>query len=88
MAATRDGFRLADADLAQRREGDVLGASQAGARSSLRLLRVLEHVAMLEQTRDIAEECVARDPDLSEPGVADAVTQVEDAAAAEWLERT
>ena len=38
---TRDGFALAEVDLEQRREGDVLGASQSGGRSSLRLLRVL-----------------------------------------------
>ena len=38
---TRDGFALAEVDLEQRREGDVLGASQSGHRSSLRLLRVL-----------------------------------------------
>ncbi|NNG19579.1 ATP-dependent DNA helicase RecG [Naumannella sp. ID2617S] len=88
VAATRDGFQLAEVDLAQRREGDVLGASQAGARSSLRLLRVLDHVTLLEQARAIAEECVARDPECTEPGVADAITQVEELAAAEWLERT
>ncbi|TDO92607.1 ATP-dependent DNA helicase RecG [Enemella evansiae] len=88
VAGTRDGFQLAEVDLAQRREGDVLGASQAGARSSLKLLRVLDHVQLLEQARAIAEDCVARDPELTDPGVADAVAQVEEQAAAEWLERT
>src|SRR5699024_7681925 len=43
VAGSRDGFRLAEVDLAQRREGDVLGAAQSGVRSSLRLLRVLDH---------------------------------------------
>ena len=42
MAGTRDGFALAEVDLEQRREGDVLGSSQSGRRSSLRLLRVLD----------------------------------------------
>ena len=41
VAATLDGFELAQVDLEQRREGDVLGAAQSGGRSSLRLLRVL-----------------------------------------------
>ncbi len=41
VAATVDGFKLARLDLEQRREGDVLGATQAGRRSTLRLLSVL-----------------------------------------------
>lgn len=88
VAATRDGFRLAEADLAQRREGDVMGAAQAGMRSSLKLLRVIDHVEMIRQTRDVAEDWVRRDPDLKDPGVADAVGQLNDSMAAEWLERT
>ena len=35
VAATTDGFELSRLDLEQRREGDVLGASQSGFRSSL-----------------------------------------------------
>ena len=41
VAATTDGFELSRVDLEQRREGDVLGASQSGFRSSLVTLRVL-----------------------------------------------
>ena len=37
---TLDGFELARLDLEQRREGDVLGAAQAGRRSSLKLLQL------------------------------------------------
>lgn len=88
VAATRDGFRLADADLEQRREGDVLGALQSGSRSSLRLLRVLADAELIGQARRIAERCIATDPQLSDPGLADAVTQIELQAAGEWLERT
>lgn len=88
VARTRDGFALAEADLAQRREGNVLGASQSGGRSSLKLLRVLDHAALIEQTRGIAERWAERDPGLDHPGVADAVRQVEQLAAAEWLERS
>src|SRR5690606_8876226 len=40
VAATTDGFQLARLDLAQRHEGDVLGASQSGRRSGIRLLRL------------------------------------------------
>src|SRR5450755_1755933 len=41
VAATLDGFKLSRLDLEQRREGDVLGAAQAGRRSSLKLLTLL-----------------------------------------------
>ena len=41
VAATLDGFELSRLDLEQRREGDVLGAAQAGRRSSLKLLTLL-----------------------------------------------
>ncbi|HEX8508485.1 MAG TPA: ATP-dependent DNA helicase RecG [Propionibacteriaceae bacterium] len=88
VAATRDGFVLADVDLEQRREGDVLGASQSGSRSSLRLLRVLTDADVIAGAREIAERCVAADPLLDDPGLADAVAQIERQAAGDWLERT
>ena len=88
VAATRDGFALADVDLAQRQEGDVLGASQSGSRSSLRLLRVLADADVIAEARQIADRCVEEDPGLDEPGLSDAVTQLELQAAGEWLERT
>ncbi|MGC3993733.1 MAG: ATP-dependent DNA helicase RecG [Propionicimonas sp.] len=87
VAATRDGFELAELDLEQRREGDVLGASQAGNRSSLRLLRVLEHADLIAQARELAAECVARDRDLATPGFADAIRATELLASPDWLER-
>jgi ATP-dependent DNA helicase RecG len=87
VAATRDGFVLADIDLEQRREGDVLGAEQSGVRSSLRMLRVLADADLIAHARDLAERCVAADPALSDPALLDAVTRVEMAAGA-WLDRT
>ncbi len=77
VASTSDGFALAEADLAQRREGDVLGLSQSGRRSSLRLLRVLEHTDLIEVARSVAQQVVERDPDLTDPGVADYVAEIE-----------
>jgi ATP-dependent DNA helicase RecG len=87
IAATRDGFELAELDLEQRREGDVLGSTQAGSRSSLRLLRVTEHAEVIARARDLAAECVARDPGMATPGFADAVRATELLASADWLER-
>lgn len=87
VAGSRDGFRLAEVDLAQRREGDVLGAAQSGVRSSLRLLRVLDHVEVIDQARTVAVQAVEHDPDLATPGFADAITETELAAQEEWLDR-
>ena len=88
VAATRDGFVLADIDLEQRREGNVLGAEQSGVRSSLRLLRVLADADLIAQARELAERCVAEDPELADPALNDAVTRVEMQAAGAWLDRT
>src|SRR2546423_7397409 len=41
VAATSDGFRLAELDLEQRREGDGLGATHSGLRFHLRLPSLL-----------------------------------------------
>ncbi|MGO4958065.1 ATP-dependent DNA helicase RecG [Luteococcus sp. Sow4_B9] len=87
VEATRDGFQLAELDLAQRREGNVLGASQSGGRSALRLLRVIEHADLIAHCRDVAERLVAEDPDRVNPYLADMVTQTELLAAGEWLEK-
>ena len=65
VAATLDGFRLSRLDLEQRREGDVLGAAQAGRRSSLRLLRLLADEELIGQAREEATAVVAADPGLA-----------------------
>jgi len=88
VAATRDGFALAEVDLEQRREGDVLGATQSGSRSSLKLLRVLRDAELIAQARTLAEQCIVQDPKLSDPRLADIVLDMEMDAAGDWLERT
>jgi ATP-dependent DNA helicase RecG len=64
VAATLDGFALAEADLVLRREGDVLGSSQSGGRSSLRLLRVARDGALIERARADASALLEEDPHL------------------------
>ena len=86
VAATSDGFELAELDLLQRREGDVLGAEQSGTRSSLRLLRVLDHAEVITQAKEIAAEAVRRDPDRATPGFVDAVAATEQLMAGDFLE--
>lgn len=74
VAATTDGFALAEVDLELRGEGDVLGDAQSGARSSLRLLRVVADADLIATARAAAERLLAEDPALlSHPGVADAL---------------
>lgn len=65
IAQTNDGFSLARLDLEQRREGDVLGATQSGRRSSLRLLSVLRDEGIITQARSDAIEIVNGDPELN-----------------------
>ena len=64
VAKTQDGFELSRIDLEQRREGDVLGASQSGARSHLRLLRVVRDEGIIEEARNVAAELLESDSSL------------------------
>ncbi|MFZ2228704.1 MAG: ATP-dependent DNA helicase RecG [Candidatus Nanopelagicaceae bacterium] len=71
VARTLDGFELSRIDLEQRREGDVLGVSQSGTRSHLRLLRVLRDEGLIIHARDDAQELVDAEPSLlSHPALA------------------
>jgi ATP-dependent DNA helicase RecG len=65
VAATSDGFRLSRLDLLQRREGDVLGATQAGRHSSLKMLRLLSDEELIAFAREEATALVAGDPRLT-----------------------
>ncbi len=90
VAATTDGFALADLDLELRREGDVLGASQSGYRSGLRLLRLSHRkdVELIEFARADATQLVGQDPVLAEhPNLAAMMREHLDAEQAAFLER-
>jgi ATP-dependent DNA helicase RecG len=88
VEATTDGFELSRVDLEQRREGDVLGASQSGTRSSLKLLRLLRDEDVIRDARGEAVALVDRDPELADhPALAQAVKDLVDAERAEYLEK-
>ncbi|HEV3291324.1 MAG TPA: ATP-dependent DNA helicase RecG [Streptosporangiaceae bacterium] len=88
VAATVDGFELARLDLEQRREGDVLGAAQAGRKRSLKLLTLLTDEALIGQAREEAASLVAADPELAgHPALAAAIGTLVDAEQAEFLEK-
>ncbi|MEA5456578.1 ATP-dependent DNA helicase RecG [Sinomonas sp. JGH33] len=88
VAASTDGFELAQKDLEFRREGDILGASQSGRRSTLRLLRVLRDAEVIASAREDAIEIVADDPDLERhPALASAIEDYLDPEREVFLER-
>ncbi len=88
VAATSDGFEVSRLDVAVRREGDVLGSSQSGRRSSLRLLSVVEHEQVIADARADATTLVADDPALGRwPALAEQVAALEDSTRADWLEK-
>jgi ATP-dependent DNA helicase RecG len=88
VAATTDGFALSEEDLKLRREGDILGASQSGGRSTLKLLRVLEHGDVIARAREDAQQIVGGDPSLSDrPELAGAIEKYLNPEKEAFLER-
>jgi ATP-dependent DNA helicase RecG len=68
VAGTLDGFALADLDLQERREGDVLGRSQSGRAITLQLLSLIDHQHIIEAAREFCEQ--AYDDEAANPGLA------------------
>jgi ATP-dependent DNA helicase RecG len=86
VAGTLDGFELSRIDLEQRREGDVLGASQSGSRSHLRLLRVLRDESMIEEAR-IDATTILESGMNQYPLLAAELAQIQADAAAEYIDK-
>lgn len=88
VAATLDGFELSRIDLEQRREGDVLGQAQSGARSSLRVLAVIEDEEVIAEARQEAVAVVTADPELSAyPALRTALDALLDDEREQYLEK-
>lgn len=88
VAATLDGFELSRIDLEQRREGDVLGQAQSGARTSLRVLAVIEDEEIIAEAREEAAAIVASDPELTGlPGLRTALDALLDEEREQYLEK-
>jgi ATP-dependent DNA helicase RecG len=89
VAATLDGFALAQVDLELRREGNVLGRAQSGGRSSLKLLRVARDGELIAEARSLAGELLDSDPALAEhPALRRALAARLDAAEAAFLAKS
>jgi len=89
VASTTDGFELSRVDLEQRREGDVLGKSQSGFRSSLQTLRVLRDEETIVEARAAATTLLDSDPTLAtSPLLAAAVEDMERSRQSDFMEKS
>ncbi len=86
VASTLDGFELADLDLAERREGDVLGYSQSGRPITLRFLSLFEHREIIEEARAFCQSHYENAP--ADPGMALLAAQFTDTERVEYLDKT
>jgi ATP-dependent DNA helicase RecG len=66
MAATVDGFRIAEVDLEIRGPGEFLGTRQSGL-PDFRVANLLRDTRLLALARETAEEWLAHDPTLARP---------------------
>jgi ATP-dependent DNA helicase RecG len=67
VAGTLDGFALADLDLHERSEGDVLGYNQSGRLSSLHFLSLADHLGVIQDARSFCESAYLGNP--RQPGL-------------------
>jgi ATP-dependent DNA helicase RecG len=86
VASTLDGFELADLDLAERREGDVLGYSQSGRAITLRFLSLFEHREIIEEARAFCQSHYETAP--ADPGMALLAAQFTDTERVEYLDKS
>ncbi len=63
FAATPDGFTIAELDLAERSQGDLLGQRQSGM-ADIRVARFPQDTDLLTVSRDMAREILDADPGL------------------------
>jgi ATP-dependent DNA helicase RecG len=85
VAGTLDGFKLADLDLEERGEGDVLGLTQSGRPITLRLLSLGKHLDIILAARELCELMYEEIP--GHPGMAILAAQFTDTDRVEYLEK-
>ncbi|BBZ61450.1 ATP-dependent DNA helicase RecG [Mycolicibacterium monacense] len=86
VAGTLDGFALADLDLRERREGDVLGMHQSGRLNSLHFLSLSDHLDVILAARELCETLYENEPD--HPGMAMLAAPFIDTDRVEYLEKS
>ena len=86
VADTLDGFALADLDLKERREGDVLGYQQSGKRLTLRLLSLHDHLEVILAAREFCASTYEHA--ISYPGLAMLAARFTDTDRIEYLDKS
>jgi ATP-dependent DNA helicase RecG len=86
VAETLDGFALADLDLKERREGDVLGRNQSGKAIGLRLLSLADHLTYIEAARDFCAR--AYEEAAPHPGLAVLAARFTDTDRIEYMDKS
>jgi ATP-dependent DNA helicase RecG len=86
VAGTLDGFALADLDLDERREGDVLGLNQSGRTINLRFLSLREHLEVITDAREYCESLYETDPNNA--GMALLAAQFVETDRVEYLDKS
>jgi ATP-dependent DNA helicase RecG len=86
VAGTLDGFELADLDLEERKEGDVLGLTQSGRPITLRFLSLSHHLEIILAAREISEELYEQDP--ANPGMTLLAAQFIDTDRVDYLDKS
>jgi ATP-dependent DNA helicase RecG len=66
LAATNDGFEVAEADLRLRRSGELAGTAQAGAADAT-IGNIVDDFSLYMQAKGAAEAIVSADPGLESP---------------------
>ncbi|MBX7450232.1 ATP-dependent DNA helicase RecG [Mycolicibacterium sp. 3033] len=84
VAGTLDGFALADLDLLERSEGDVLGLHQSGRAITLRFLSLAAHREIIEAAKELCERVFEHDP--QDPGMATLSAPFVDADQVQYLD--
>ena len=64
MTDTTDGFKISEADLKLRGPGNIEGTQQSGV-LNFKLANIVQDGAMLRQARTIAQQILAKDPQLN-----------------------
>ncbi len=86
VASTQDGFALAELDLSERSEGDVLGLHQSGRPITLRFLSLRDHYDIIHAARELCEAVYEADP--LDPGMSVLSAQFTDTDRLQFLDKS
>jgi ATP-dependent DNA helicase RecG len=86
VAGTLDGFALADLDLRERSEGDVLGHNQSGRLTSLHFLSLADHLGVIQDARSFCESAYLDNP--HQPGLNMLSAPFSNADRVQYLDKT